>query len=111
MSTIAPRYADGDQEILPGIRVYLGGRHTFASQYVSVNTKAGAVILASDNVYLYENLDKHLPIAQTFDEQSNLAAQDKMRTLVKDPRFIIPGHDPQVMTRFPKVADNVVKIE
>ena len=38
------------------------GKHTFASQYVGVNTKAGRMVIASDNVYLYENLDKHLPI-------------------------------------------------
>jgi glyoxylase-like metal-dependent hydrolase (beta-lactamase superfamily II) len=102
---------DGDREILPGIRVYIGGRHTWASQYVSVTAKPGTVVLASDNMYLYENLDKHLPIAQTFDAVSNLAAQDKMKTLVKDPRFIIPGHDPAVLTRFPKVSEGVVHIE
>ena len=58
---------DGEREILPGIRVHTGGRHTYASQYVSVTAKPGTVVLASDNMYLYENLDKHLPIAQTFD--------------------------------------------
>lgn len=102
---------DGDKEILPGIHVYTGGRHTFASQYVTVESKNGTIVLASDNVYLYENLEKHLPIAQTFDEKSNLAAQDKMKTLVKDQRFIIPGHDPLVMTKFPKAGENAVKIE
>jgi glyoxylase-like metal-dependent hydrolase (beta-lactamase superfamily II) len=102
---------DGDREILPGVRVFIGGRHTWASQYVSVTAKPGPIVLASDNMYLYENIDKHLPIAQTFDAASNLAAQDKMKTLVKDPRFIIPGHDPAVLTRFPKVADGVVRIE
>jgi len=105
------RLTAGNKEILPGIKVYIGGRHTFASQYVSVQTKNGPVVLASDNVYLYENLDKHLPIVQTFDEKSNLAAQENMRKIVKDIRFIIPGHDPQVMTRFPKAGENVVKIE
>jgi glyoxylase-like metal-dependent hydrolase (beta-lactamase superfamily II) len=102
---------DGDREILPGVRVYIGGRHTWASQYVAVTGKPGPIVLASDNMYLYENLDKHLPIAQTFDAVSNLAAQDKMKTLVRDPRFIIPGHDPAVLTRFPKVVDAVVRIE
>src|ERR1051326_5854296 len=97
------RLIDGDKEILPGIRVYTGGRHTFASQYVAVDTKNGGVVLASDNVYLYENLDKHLPIAQTWDEKSNLAAQDKMKTLVKDQRFIVPGHHP--------ISDNVYLYE
>lgn len=102
---------DGDREILPGVHVYTGGRHTFASQYVAVSNKTGPIVLASDNLYLYENLDTHAPIAQTFDAASNLAAQDKMKTLVRDPRFIIPGHDPAVMTRFPKVADGIVRIE
>jgi glyoxylase-like metal-dependent hydrolase (beta-lactamase superfamily II) len=102
---------DGDREILPGVSVYTGGRHTYASQYVGVTTKDGPVILASDNVYLYENIEKHAPIAQTFDAKSNLAAQDRMKTIVHDVGLIVPGHDPAVMTRFPKVADGVVKIE
>jgi glyoxylase-like metal-dependent hydrolase (beta-lactamase superfamily II) len=102
---------DGDQEILPGIRVYTGGRHTYASQYVSVAAKPGTIVLASDNMYLYENLEKHVPIAQTFDAKSNLAAQDRMKTIASSPRLIVPGHDPLVMTRFPRVADNVVRIE
>jgi hypothetical protein len=57
------------------------------------------------------HLEKHLPIAQTFDAKSNLAAQERMKTITSDPRLIVPGHDPAVMTRFPKVADGVVRIE
>ncbi|MGZ7031814.1 MAG: N-acyl homoserine lactonase family protein [Thermoanaerobaculia bacterium] len=102
---------DGDQEIIPGIKVWIGGRHTWQSQYVTVPTKSGTVVLASDNLYLYENLDKHLPIAQTFDEASNLAAQDRMRQLASDLRLIVPGHDPAVLTRFPKVREGIVRIE
>ena len=99
-----------DQTIFPGIRCFLGGKHTFASQFVSVPTAAGTVVLASDNMYLYENLDKHVPIAQTLDAVSNLAAQDRMRTLASEPRLIIPGHDPQEFQRFPTVAPGVVAI-
>ncbi len=102
---------DGEREILPGVRVYTGGRHTWASQYVTVTGKPGPIVLASDNVYMYQNLEKHLPIAQTFDEASNLKAQETMKTLVKDQRFIVPGHDPAVLSRFPRVADGVVRIE
>jgi hypothetical protein len=69
------------------------------------------VVLASDNMYLYENLDKHLPIAQTFDAASNLRAQDRMKTIASKPELIVPGHDPAVMARFPKVADGVVRID
>ena len=103
---------DGDrQEILPGVTVYTGGRHTFASQYARVNTRAGFMIIASDNVYLYENMDKHVPIAQTLDPQANLAAQDRMKQLVTDPSRIIPGHDPAVFTRFPRVEDGIVRLD
>jgi glyoxylase-like metal-dependent hydrolase (beta-lactamase superfamily II) len=97
---------DGDREILPGIRVFTGGKHTFASQYVVV----GNIVLASDIVYLYENLEKHVPIAQTVDAQSNLKAQERMKALAGDRGVIVPGHDPEVMQRFPKVNDRVVRI-
>ena len=106
------RLVDGDaREILPGVTVYTGGRHTFASQYVGVNTKAGRVVIASDNLYLYENLDKHLPIAQTFDAKANLAAQDRMKQLAASLRLILPGHDPEVFVRFPKPGNGVARVE
>ncbi len=103
---------NGDaQEIFPGITCYTGGKHTYASQFVGVNTAAGTVILASDNMYLYENLEKHVPIAQTLDAASNLRAQDRMKQLAASPKWIIPGHDPAVMRNFPEVAPGVVKIQ
>ena len=85
------KFVEGDdQEIIPGIRCYTGGKHTFASQYVTARTAEGTIVLASDNVYLYENLEKHVPIAQTLDAASNLKAQDRIRTLASDPRLIGP---------------------
>ncbi len=43
------RFVNGDnQTILPGITCYTGGRHTYASQYVSVQSTRGPVVLASD---------------------------------------------------------------
>jgi glyoxylase-like metal-dependent hydrolase (beta-lactamase superfamily II) len=103
---------DGDaQEILPGITCYTGGKHTYASQFVTVRTAGGIVVLASDNMYLYENLEKHAPIAQTLDAESNLRAQDRMKQLASDPRLIVPGHDPAVMTRFASPQPGVASIE
>jgi glyoxylase-like metal-dependent hydrolase (beta-lactamase superfamily II) len=103
---------DGDdQEIAPGIRVYTGGKHTYASQYASVATRSGTVILASDNAYLYMNLEKHLAIAQTLDAASNLAAQERMLRLASKPTLVVPGHDPAMFERFPTVKTNVVRID
>ena len=92
---------DGDaREIMPGITVYTGGKHTFESQYVGVRTAQGTAVLASDNLYLYENLDTRKPIAQTLDAESNVAAQARMLSLASDRRLIGPGHDPAVFERF-----------
>ena len=102
---------DGDaKEILPGITAYTGGKHTFASQYVGVRTSSGVVVLASDNAYLYENLEKRLPIAQTLDADANVKAQERMMTIAATPSLVIPGHDPAVFERFQTVTPNVVKI-
>lgn len=102
---------DGDdQEILPGIRVYTGGKHTFASQFVAVKTPEGTLLLASDNAYLYKNLENGLAIAQTLDAASNIAAQRRMIDLAGNPNRVIPGHDPAVFTRFKLVAPNVADV-
>jgi glyoxylase-like metal-dependent hydrolase (beta-lactamase superfamily II) len=105
------RFVEGDdQEIIPGIRCYIGGRHTRESQFCSVKLASGTAVFTSDNVYLYENFDKHVPIAQTLDAASNLKAQDRAKSLASDPRLLVPGHDPAVFERFERVADGVVRI-
>lgn len=109
------RLIDGDdQSVVPGITAYTGGRHTYASEYITVRTPHGRVVLASDNVYMYENLTKHVPIAATFaraDSGSNRRAQDRMRTLASDPRFILPGHDPAIFEKFPTPGNGIALIQ
>jgi glyoxylase-like metal-dependent hydrolase (beta-lactamase superfamily II) len=102
---------NGDaKEIIPGIVCYTGGKHTYQSQYVGVQTAAGTVVLASDNMYLYENLQRHAPIAATVDAESNLRAQDRMKSIAARPDLIIPGHDPQVFAKFPNPVPGVAEI-
>ena len=105
------RLIDGDaKEILPGISVFTGGKHTYASQYVGVRTSSGTIVLASDNAYLYENLEKRLPIAQTLDADANVKAQARMLALAATPSLVVPGHDPAVFDRFPAIAPGVATI-
>jgi glyoxylase-like metal-dependent hydrolase (beta-lactamase superfamily II) len=105
------RFVEGDgQEPIPGVRCYTGGRHTWASQYVTARASDGLVVLTSDNVYLYENLEKRAAIAQTLDAASNLEAQDRIRALGATGAEIVPGHDPAVFERYPRVAEGIVRI-
>jgi glyoxylase-like metal-dependent hydrolase (beta-lactamase superfamily II) len=100
-----------DDASLPGIGFGIGGKHTWASQFITVRTRDRVAVIASDNMYLYENLEKHLPVAQTLDAASNLRTQDRMRGLASEPRLVIPGHDPAVFERFPRVSARIVRIQ
>ncbi len=103
---------EGDaQEIFPGIICYTGGKHTHESQYVGVQTAAGTVVLASDNLYLYENLEQHAAIGETVDAASNLRSQERMKQIAARPGLIVPGHDPAVFAKFPNPVPGVAKIQ
>jgi glyoxylase-like metal-dependent hydrolase (beta-lactamase superfamily II) len=105
---------DGDdKEIIQGIKVYTGSRHTFNSQYVLVQTGADKVILASDNIWIYYNLDhlKSSPYPNgTFDTIAYVKSMQRMKIQTSDIKYIIPGHDPAIFTRFPMVKPDIVKI-
>lgn len=103
---------DGDNvEILPGIRVFVGSRHTYASQYLRVDGKP-PFVLASDNVYFYRNLAEHKASA-TFsdaDHAANIKAQERMIELAGSADRIVPGHDALQFQKFP-TAGRVAKIK
>ena len=105
---------DGDdKEIIPGITVYTGSRHTYNSEYALVKTGRNKIILASDNIWVYYSLEHLLPAAPggTLDPAGYVKAMERMKTLVTNTRFIIPGHDAKIFTIFPTVTEGVVKIE
>jgi glyoxylase-like metal-dependent hydrolase (beta-lactamase superfamily II) len=97
------RLVDGDDvEILPGIRAYTGGRHTYASQYIRVGGTT-PFVLASDNCYLYRNLVEHKASAtfSDIDRPANIKNQDRMIQLAGSVDRVVPGHDAQQFERFP----------
>jgi glyoxylase-like metal-dependent hydrolase (beta-lactamase superfamily II) len=106
---------DGDdKEILPGIKVYTGSRHTYNSQFVLVQTGGDKVILASDNIWIYYNLDhlKSSPYPNgTFDTTAYVKSMQRMKTLASSIKYIIPGHDPAIFSRFPMIKPDIVKIK
>lgn len=94
---------DGDNvEIFPGIRAYIGSRHTYASQYLRVDGHP-PFVLASDNAYFYLNLTRRLASA-TFsdaDHAANIAQQERMFQLAGSPDRVVPGHDILQFEKFP----------
>jgi glyoxylase-like metal-dependent hydrolase (beta-lactamase superfamily II) len=99
-------------EIFPGIRVFIGSKHTFENQYLLVNTnsKTNKILIASDAIWFYYTLNNLLPATLCIDPKAYVDAMIRMKTLVTNPEFIIPGHDDLVFLKFPKVAEWIVKI-
>ena len=96
----------------PGVRVYTGGKHTFASQFVGVATRSGTVVLASDNAYLYENLERK--VRHRADARRRVQpgrAGPHARPWPAASPDIVPGHDPAVFDRFPLVKPGVARID
>ena len=105
---------DGDdKEIIPGIKIYTGSRHTFNSQYVLVETGVNKIVLASDNIWIYYNLDHLAPASTggTFDAIAYVKSMQRMKTQVSNIRYIIPGHDDKIFLIFPTVTKGVVQIK
>lgn len=107
------KFVKGDNiEIFPGIRAFIGSKHTFENQYLLINSnsKTNKILLASDAIWFYYNLNNLLPASLCIDPMAYVEAMKRMKTLVTNPDFIIPGHDDLVFSKFPKIAEWIVKI-
>jgi glyoxylase-like metal-dependent hydrolase (beta-lactamase superfamily II) len=95
------RFVDGSQEIVPGITVYRVGGHAAGLQVVRVKTERGNVVLASDAAHYYANIEEDRPFSVVTDLRQMYEAFDLVRSLADSPDHIVPGHDPEVMKRYP----------
>jgi glyoxylase-like metal-dependent hydrolase (beta-lactamase superfamily II) len=91
----------GDAEIAPGISVHAVGGHSAGLQCVRVNTARGPVVLASDVTHFYENMESGRPFTTAFHVGEMLEGFEQLRALAPSAKHIVPGHDPEVMRRYP----------
>jgi glyoxylase-like metal-dependent hydrolase (beta-lactamase superfamily II) len=97
------RFHSGDAEILPGISVHHVGGHTLGLQVVRVWTRLGWMVLASDATHYLENMNSGRPFPIVADITQMIGGWQRLRQLASAPQYIIPGHDPLVMLRYPEV--------
>jgi glyoxylase-like metal-dependent hydrolase (beta-lactamase superfamily II) len=94
------RLTDGDEEILDGITAISVGGHSPGQQVTVVSSAVGPVVLTSDAVHLYEELELDRPFAIIHDLERMYTAYDRVRQLAGEPgAVVIPGHDPEVLAR------------
>jgi len=102
---------DGMHELAPGIRLHKVGGHTAGMQVVEVKTKDGTSVLASDASHSYRNFLENTPFTVLHDVPGMLDGFALMRRLATREDMVLPGHDPDVLKRFPIVADGVALME
>ncbi len=90
-----------EAEPAPGITVHLVGGHTAGQEIVRVRTRRGWVVLASDALHYYEELERAVPFAVVHDMARMLSAHGVIRGLADSDDHIVPAHDPLVMRRYP----------
>lgn len=98
-------FHDGDAELAPGIALHHIGGHTAGLQVVTVMTKRGVVVVASDACHLYANMENRNPFPVIFEKDKVLAGYETLERLAPSKAHIVPGHDPKVLDRYPPVSD------
>jgi glyoxylase-like metal-dependent hydrolase (beta-lactamase superfamily II) len=103
----------GDAQLVPGISLHHLPGHTLGLQAVRVATGRGPVVLASDATHFWANLEREVPYPIVADVPAYLDSLRTLRSLAPSLDHIIPGHDPEVLARFPAVPGvaDVVRLD
>ncbi|MEX6664378.1 N-acyl homoserine lactonase family protein [Pseudomonas sp. W2-17] len=90
--------------LIPGIELYELGGHTPGQMAVVVEMPEGPVILASDAIHYYDELEQDRPFAVLDSLADMYRGYERIREWLQRPgALMIPGHDPDVMNRFAPV--------
>ena len=102
---------DGGAIITPGVGAILVGGHSPGQLALVVNGTGGPVLLTSDAVHYYEELERRLPFELFVDLEEMVAGYALLETLAeRTGAVLVPGHDPEVTERFPPVSEALAGI-
>jgi glyoxylase-like metal-dependent hydrolase (beta-lactamase superfamily II) len=101
------RFADGDTAVDRGISLHAVGGHSAGLQIVRIDTGRGPIVLASDAMHVYENLEADRPFSLIHSLADMYGAFDRIRELGGPEATIVPGHDPLVFERYPAVSPDL----
>jgi glyoxylase-like metal-dependent hydrolase (beta-lactamase superfamily II) len=92
----------GTRVVAPGITVHEVGGHTPGQSIVTVKTSEGTVLLASDAVHYYEELEDDLVFSSVADLVGMYSAFSLIRALRASGEIdhVVSGHDPETLGRF-----------
>ncbi|MEA4943316.1 MAG: N-acyl homoserine lactonase family protein [Propionicimonas sp.] len=89
------------EEVFPGITVSPIGGHTPGMALTTVATAAGLVVLASDAIHFYDEMDLDRPFFLFSDLPEMYEGYGLLRSLgEREDTVVIAGHDPAAFSRF-----------
>jgi glyoxylase-like metal-dependent hydrolase (beta-lactamase superfamily II) len=88
-------------ELTPGITLHPAPGHAAGLQFVRVHTQRGWVVVASDVTHYYEHLETERPFSTALHIGQMMEGFELLRAAAPSPAHIVPGHDPEVMRRYP----------
>ena len=94
-------FHDGMTELAPGLSLHHIGGHTDGLQCVRVMTRRGWVVLASDAAHHYAHMEQGRAFPIVYNVGDMIEAYGRIYALADAPQLVIPGHDPEVLKRFP----------
>jgi glyoxylase-like metal-dependent hydrolase (beta-lactamase superfamily II) len=100
-------FHDGTEQIAPGITVHRIGGHSKGLQSVRVKTQRGHVVIASDASHLYAHFTEGRVFPITYSVADTLEGYSTLRKLADSLDHIVPGHDPQVLERYPAAGPSL----
>jgi glyoxylase-like metal-dependent hydrolase (beta-lactamase superfamily II) len=99
------------EELFPGLRVTPIRGHTPGQLITQVATGSGEVVLASDAIHFYEEMDADRPYWVFHDLEGMYHGFEFLRRLAAQPRTsVVAGHDPAVMARFRPINGTCVDL-
>ncbi len=103
---------EGNLQVVEGVHLEWVGGHSPGMQIVIVHSAKGPFVLANDALTMYRNLRDWIPPAIHLNSIAEcLNAMARIRTLADgDEDRICPGHDGEVLTRFPEVKPGVYRL-
>lgn len=105
----------GEVTLAPGLEFVLVGGHARGQAILRVHTARGWVVLASDAVHVFEEVDEERPFAIFYDLPGMLEGYRRIKRLAGSRDLIIPGHDQRVTKAYPaagaELEGHVVRLD
>jgi glyoxylase-like metal-dependent hydrolase (beta-lactamase superfamily II) len=96
----------GEHEVAPGVVSIEVGGHSPGQTILAVEGQNGPILLTSDAVHFYEEIERDRACGVLHDLARVYGAYDTIRQHSERGARVIAGHDPLVMDRFPRLESD-----